>query len=229
MISPHEPNAEVDTRPASTNVAGDPDDVAGDLLLNPTTGERFRFLETEENLARVDWWLRPGGRSPLHFHPHQVERATALSGELEIRFRDRTFGNRAFTVRAGESLSVPAGVVHEFHNTSNDDVHMIVDFIPALDMKPFFEAAAGLAYDGKTDDSGRPKSPLLLGEFAWGFRRVFGVPSPPRFLQRLVLPILAAMARRRGLAATDQGYERPFAPHDESVERAVLAARALKI
>lgn len=194
-----------------------------ELTRIPTTGEQFRFLETSEDLARIDWWLPPGGRSPFHRHPHQVERVTGVAGELVVTYRE---GRREFKIGAGKSLSVPAGVVHDFRNDGEGDAHMIVDFIPALSTKEFFEALAGLALDGKTDAAGRPRNPLLLASFVTGFRDEFEVASPPPLLQRAGLAPLAALARGRGVAAHRPEYSTP-ASTDDAVPELVARAEPL--
>lgn len=175
----------------------------------------------------MDWWLKPGGSSPFHVHPRQVERVTGVDGELVISFRDKYLGKRELVVSPGYSVSVPAGVVHDFRNVGDEPAHMIVDFIPGLDSKRFFESVAGLALDGKVDAAGRPRNVLLLAVFVWGYREVFMVARPPRWLQRLGLAPLAALGRALGYDAHREHYSRPVVAGDSGAEEKVLAAAPL--
>lgn len=204
--------------------AQDPDE----LTTVPATGERFRFVSVTDDLARIDWRLGPGGRSPLHRHPHQVERVTAIAGSLVVRLRDRTFGEHEVQIVPGRSLSVPAGVTHEFHNTGADDAHMVVDFIPALEMRLFFETLARLARDENVDKRGRPRNPLLLAAFVSRFDRVFVAARPPRWLQRLLLGPLAALARVRGIQPAEAAYATRTSTSSE-LARAVSEAEPLQL
>ena len=191
----------------------------------PTTGEEFRFLVSDEDLARIDWWLPPGGRSPAHLHPRQVERVTGLAGELTIRYVDGQV--REFKVIEGTSLSVPAGVAHEFHNAGLESAHMIVDFIPALRIKEFFETVAGLASDGHTNDAGRPKRPLLAAALVHEFRDEFAVTSPPRWLQSLIVAPLARLATARRVVAQRTGYQIAPVEPDFEARQLVGSSRPL--
>jgi len=192
------------------------------LTTIPTTGEQFRFLTTGEDLIRVDWFLPPDGGSPRHIHPCQVERVTGVEGELIISWR-----KGQVTVRAGDSFTVPAGRPHEFKNRSHETAHMVVDFIPALLMREFFEATAGLAAAGLTDDSGRPRNPLMLAAFARGFRNVFAVTTPPRWLQAILLTPLALVARTLGYHPHQPHYVRNPQSPEFDVDHVVREAKAL--
>ena len=160
------------------------------------TGEQFRFVSCDEDLVRIDWRLPPGEGSPDHVHRHQVERVTAISGALTISWA----GGRV-VVAPGHSHSVPAGRVHSFENVGRESAHMVVDFIPALQTKRFFETLAGLGDHHRLTSRGTPRDPLILASFAWRFRREFQVTQPPIWIQRLLLPPLAALARRLGRTA----------------------------
>lgn len=189
----------------------------------PTTGEEFRFLETGEDLCRIDWLLPPGGESPMHLHPHQVERVTAVAGELEISWK-----GGVVVVRPGRAVSIPAGLAHRFRNRAHEPARMVVDFIPALRMREFFESTAGLAGDGKSDRSGRPKNPLLLAVFARQFANSFRVTQPPAWVQALVLGPLAMLGRSLGYRAHQPRHGLPTAQADCGLERLVREADPLE-
>lgn len=58
-----------------------------------------------------------------------------------------------------------------------------------------------------TDASGRPH-PLQLAAWVDEFDDVLYPASPPRPVQRVVIPLLAAIARRRGLRGSYERYNR---------------------
>ncbi len=79
----------------------------------------------------------------------------------------------------------------------------MIDIRPANRFEAFkFEAfmrnMIGLAQDGKTDAKGMPNL-LQLALIAKEFADVIQFLSPPRFLQGTLFPILAPIARLRGL------------------------------
>jgi quercetin dioxygenase-like cupin family protein len=175
---------------------------------NPITRERFAFESTTEDTVRLDWYLPPGGSSPEHVHPRQVERVSGLAGELEIAIR----GGELLHVKRGDVVEIPAGTAHRFRNTTRAEAHMTVEFLPALEMREFFEMVAGLANEGKLDRTGRPKNPLRLPAFILRFRPVFHVTRPPLWPQRITLAPLALLARLIGITGYDPKYRLPINP-----------------
>ena len=174
---------------------------AGDELVNPATGLRTVFRETAQSTAgellQVDWIGRPGWHTgPDHVHPLQEERFEVLSGELGLRVD----GVERIHV-PGDAVVVPAAAPHAAWNAGDSEVHVLVDFRPALRTEIAFETLAGLAQAGKTFGSGMPRNPLrlamLLREFDDEIR--FVRPSPT--IQRAILGPLAALGRLLGLNA----------------------------
>ena len=131
---------------------------AGDELINPVTGLRTVFRKTARDtggeLLRVDWIGEPGWTTgPDHVHPHQEERFEVLSGKLGLRVEgvERVHS-------AGEVIVASTGSAHAAWNAVDDEVHVIVDFRPALLTETAFEALAGVARDGKTNKAGPPRT-----------------------------------------------------------------------
>jgi quercetin dioxygenase-like cupin family protein len=176
--------------------------VTSAYIENPVTRERFAFQPTDEDAVRLDWFLPPGGSSPEHVHPHQVERVSGIEGELEIAVR----GGGVLHIGAGDVVEIPARTPHLFRNVHDQVAHMTVEFLPALEMREFLEMAAGLAKDGKLDKAGRPTNPLELAPFVLGFRHVFYVTRPPLWTQRLILTPLTALSRLFGYKRYDEKY-----------------------
>ncbi len=174
---------------------------AGDELVNPATGLRTVFRETSQStngaLLQVDWIGDAGWTTgPDHVHPLQEERFEVLSGTLGIR-ADGVVSHHV----AGDVIVVPAGMPHAAWNLGDADVHVLVDFRPALRTEAAFETLAGLARDGRTTGSGVPKNPLRLALVLRGFEDEIYFVRPPLAVQKLLFGPLAALGRLLGYRA----------------------------
>jgi quercetin dioxygenase-like cupin family protein len=184
---------------------------SGDELVNPVTGLRTVFRKTAQDtsgeLLQVDWIGEPGWTTgPDHVHPYQEERFEVLSGKLGLRVGgvERVHGT-------GEVIVAPAGAPHAAWNADDDEVHVLVDFRPALRTETAIETLAGLARDGKTNRTGVPKNPLRLALILREYEEIYFV-RPPLAVQRVILGALARVARRLGYRAE---YPYPHARQSE--------------
>src|ERR687894_2784488 len=190
---------------------------SGDELVNPVTGLRTVFRktaqETSGELLQVDSIGEPGWTTgPDHLHPRQEERFEVLSGKLGLRV-----GGVEHVHGAGDVIVAPAGSAHAAWNAGDDEVHVLVDFRPALRTERAFETLAGLARDGKTNGAGVPKNPLQLALILREFEEVYFV-RPPLALQRVILGALARVARLLGYRAE---YPYPYARQSEASRTAM--------
>lgn len=101
--------------------------------------------------------------------------------------------------KAGDIVVVEPGKAHKFKNIGEEGAAMRVRVTPALEMERLFEAAVGLAQDGRVTKKGMPK-PLDLALFVGEFKDEVRGPGSPGWLQRATLAPLAFIARRRGRA-----------------------------
>lgn len=173
---------------------------------NPVTGERWTALvrgtDTGGTHVKGRGLLPPGTRPPgIHRHPHQDERVTVLSGRVCVRV-----GKETRECGPGDSVFLPRGVWHDFWVVGDEPAETIGEAEPALGIEMILVTLAGLAREGKTDKRGRPRllQGAVLGTF---FGEVAEFRTPPPAVQRLVLPPLAALGRRRGLRPY---YDRHF-------------------
>ncbi len=180
---------------------------AGDELVNPSTGLRTIFRETAQStngeLLQVDWIGDPGwDTGPDHVHPLQEERFEVLCGRLGLKSDsvETTHG-------PGDVIVVPAGSPHRAWNAGEDEVHVLVDFRPALRTEVAFETLAGLARDGKTTKAGAPRNPLRLALVLREFEDEICFVRPPLAVQRIVLGPLARLARTVGY---EPAYPYPY-------------------
>lgn len=169
-------------------------DVGFRPLVNRATGEWIKFAapapDDDQDLVRFDWRSLPGGSITEHVHPQQEERFTITAGEAHF-----TLNGEQQVVGAGETIVVPAGVRHSESNPGTVEIHGVVELRPALHSRQMHEAFAGLASEGKTTPRGAPKNPLQLGATVWHFRHESRATSPPIWIQNLILPPLAALAK----------------------------------
>lgn len=164
------------------------------VLENPTAGERIVFRRTARDtggeLVECDLYMRPGGGSPMrHVHAKQEERVEVASGTATYTFGRR----RPAQLAASSSLVIPAGVPHRVWNDSDEELHIVVEFRPALDVEGLFEKLFALAASGRTDEHGRPR---LVDRILLAHEHEVFAPSPPVGVQRTLVAALAPFARR---------------------------------
>ncbi len=179
----------------------------GDIIENPITGERITFLrttaETDGEFLQVELAVTPNGFLPLaHTHPFQEERFTIQSGMMVM-----TVDGVERILEPGDSIAVPAGAPHEWHNGGQDELVAIVEFRPALNAEACFESSFGLAQDGLADPtSGIPVQPWLALIFDAYQDFVHPVDPPIDLLLEQFHPIV--------VAAHQQGLRMPYPyPH----------------
>jgi quercetin dioxygenase-like cupin family protein len=170
---------------------------AGEEIDNPAMGARIRFrtvaAASNGELLEIDFFLRPGGVIATdHLHPHQEERFEVISGSVvgQLAGLPRAFG------RGEESIAAP-GVPHAWRNGSDvEQVHLRVQFRPALRTEDFFDTVFALGRAGRADAAGVPRLPerlALLATFSHEFRPA-RMPAP---LHAALARLLAPWARRR--------------------------------
>jgi quercetin dioxygenase-like cupin family protein len=165
------------------------------LVHDPVQQYRLRFSQ-EGDVLRIELWVDPGGGvSVEHFHPRTEERFEVLEGEVTFRVDGKK--QRA---GPGERAIAPAGARHTFENTGSEVAHVVTHAEPALDLQGFLEEAAALARAGKYTRRGIPKglgALLEAADFAERYRESVVLTFPPPAVQRILLPRLARLERRR--------------------------------
>lgn len=169
---------------------------AGTVLHNPVTGERGRIIEHTDERLVGELIAAPGTKvAGPHHHPQQNERFEVLEGVLGYRC-----GDERGELQAGESVDVPAGVVHDWWNAGDSTLRARVVVTPPGSFAAMLAAVWGLAALGRTTPKAIPLLDVaLLGE-AFGDEIVFE--RPPRVVQRALVATVAPLARRRGRSVT---------------------------
>jgi mannose-6-phosphate isomerase-like protein (cupin superfamily) len=97
---------------------------------------------TAGRFTAIDMHIPPGGGPPPHRHDFE-ETFILLEGEMEAIFRDQQV-----TVRAGETLHIPANAPHQFRNISAQPLRMLCICSPAGQEKFFMEV--GVPVESRT-------------------------------------------------------------------------------
>ncbi len=108
-------------------------------------GDTYTILLIGEDTAGryclIDMHVPPGGGPPPHRHDFE-EMFTVLEGEIEVTFR----GEKS-TVRAGETINIPANAPHSFTNASDRPARLLCVCTPP-GQERFFEEV-GVAVDSR--------------------------------------------------------------------------------
>lgn len=179
------------------------------MIEDPVLRQRLSFTRTRDDdgseVLHVETWVSPGGGVTPHIHPAMEERFEVLSGLPSF-----LAGREWSSASPGETVVVPAGTRHAYRNRSGEEVHMVCHARPPSSLQEFLEEAAALGRAGKITRQAIPKGVGALLEAAEMAERhrdmvtLLFPPLPPPSVQRLVLPALARLARRRGYGSGAQ-------------------------
>ena len=95
--------------------------------------------DTKGRFCVVDMHIPPGGGPGPHRHDFE-ETFIVLDGEIQATFR-----GKKSTIRAGETINIPANAPHMFHNTSAADARLLCICSPAGQEKFFMEVGVPVA------------------------------------------------------------------------------------
>lgn len=167
-----------------------PDHGSTEETLETSLGERFVFrdtaAETDGELLRIDTYLDPGVRRPLHSHPKQDERFIVHDGRLGLAIEDEER-----LLEPGDEETVGAGTPHTFWNAGDGELHMTTEHRPALRFEEFIQAMVALDREGGLDSDGMPANPLVGAAMIHEFRDEMQPADVPIPVQRVVFPALA--------------------------------------
>ena len=182
-------------------------------VLETSFGERFVFretaAETDGELLRMDTYLDPGVRRPLHSHPKQDERFVVHSGVLGLAVEDEER-----RLEAGDEETVPAGTPHTFWNAGDGEVHMTTEHRPALRFEEFIRAMVALDREDGLDDDGMPANPLVGAAVLEEFSDEMEPADVPVPVQRALFPILAKVGPVLGFGVPE--YSAPASAEADS-------------
>jgi len=108
--------------------------LVGDTYTITVSGEA-----TGGRFCLIDMHIPPGGGPPPHRHDFE-ETFILLKGEMEATFR-----GQKTTVKAGETVHIPANAPHRFANVSSEPVRMLCICSPAGQDRFFMEVGVAVA------------------------------------------------------------------------------------
>jgi hypothetical protein len=154
-------------------------------------GSTISFVETSPERVVVEIAYEGSGvKPPVHLHPSQEERFEVFEGEIHA-----LVGGDERVLRAGDVLTVRAGSPHQMW--AQAPARQRWETRPALNTARFFETLWGMQQDGRLEGDPR-RAKLQMALTMRHFRREIRVTGLPR-KQRAALPLLAVIARARGL------------------------------
>jgi mannose-6-phosphate isomerase-like protein (cupin superfamily) len=108
-------------------------------------GDLYTFLVTGEESGGAYFSMLaivpPNGGPPPHIHEREDETFYVLEGTPTFRI-----GDEQIHAGPGDFVNVPKGVLHNFHNGSDQLVRMILTFTPA-GIEHFFQESLERAHD----------------------------------------------------------------------------------
>lgn len=169
----------------------------GDIITNPITGEKMKFLQTAEdtsgNLLQILLTVEPNGFvAAPHIHPMQEERFMIKSGTIRLQI-----DGKERLLKAGEEGVIPASTPHVWWNAGQDILEAIVEFRPTLRTQDVLSTIFALARDGKTDKKGVPNI-LQIAVILRKYRNDMYLAKPPIAVQRLLFAAIAWIGRLKG-------------------------------
>lgn len=170
---------------------------------DPALGHTLSFSLAERDgkpVTRIEMWVKRGGGVPPHVHPSIEETFEVLDGRLQV-----LSGRRWLEAGPGEAATVPPGTRHAYRNRGTAVAHAICWAAPPSQLlEGFLADAAALGRAGKLTRRGIPKTPRALLQaavMAEDYREMVVLsspPLPPLGLDRVLMPPLARLGRRRG-------------------------------
>lgn len=163
------------------------------LVEDPVFKIRSSFSRDGESLI-VDTWIDPGGGVTPHVHPAMEERFETVEGTAQF-----LAGRKWQDAPAGEGVVVPPGARHAFRNRANTVAHIRCRATPPSTLEEFLTEAAAMSRAGRINRLALPTSPgalLEMAAMAQRHREMVVLSSPPRLVQKLMLPPLARLASR---------------------------------
>ncbi len=184
-----------------------------EIIFNPVTSERLLVLESTAEVFKMAFSIDPSSEiAGEHFHPFLEQTVLVTAGELHC-----SVNGRNHALRAGESVTVPAGARHFQRNPTNTEARAIEEYRPAGRMHIFFRVLFKLAQEGKTDHKGSPY-PLIGAALTAEFKNTIRVTS---LKLRFLFGILAPFSLLLGYRKTIRNYIEKFETADKRAKAKV--------
>lgn len=177
-----------------------------ETIINPVTGEKLLVIKSTEEIFKMAYSIRPNSKIAVeHVHPFQEQTIQVTSGELHCRVNGRDH-----VLRAGVSMTIPAGVAHFQWNPTGAEVLAIEKYRPARQIHNFFRILFKLSEEGKTNGEGS-LTPLLGAALMSEFKDTVRASS---FKWRILFGLLAPVSRLLGYRKIIRNYIENFEAGD---------------
>jgi mannose-6-phosphate isomerase-like protein (cupin superfamily) len=167
----------------------------GKRYTSPRTGTWVEIVERAQGTMKFERSFAPGsGRADPHFHEDLTQTWEALSGEgmIEVDGAERE-------LRRGDRVAIPPGTRHrDPWNPDGEPLHVRGTFEPDNDFIEGYASAYAhlLTEGGLNDQEEMPLLQILVVARATNGRSYGATPPVP--VQKVLLPLAAAIGRRRG-------------------------------
>ena len=174
---------------------------SGGVIENPVTGERIIYrkttAETKGQLLQFDYFMKPhskGLATIAHTQPKLEQRMEVLGGTMTY-----TMGRNKVkkTLSKGEKIVIPPDVPHSLWNEGDEELYILDEYSPPLNIQKFFETMYGLARDGKVNKNGLPGL-LQISLLASFYKDEVGAGSSSQKFLFAVSRLLVPIAKSRG-------------------------------
>ena len=169
---------------------------APDVIVNPVSGQTVTFVSTTPEKLETRFEIESGhANDPRHIHPLQTESISVIKGRIRRSLADRSED----VLEPGQNWEIPPGTPHTW-TAIDGDVKLRIEFRPALRTRLLMTRLFRLAEAGKLNSKGFP-SPLQISVIALEYEPELRLARPPWFVQRVLLGLLAPLARLLGYRA----------------------------
>jgi quercetin dioxygenase-like cupin family protein len=142
----------------------------------------------------VHTWFDVGGHLPEHFHPSLDEYWEVVEGAARVKLN----GSWRDLRPEDGAVHVARNVRHELKNSSGSPMYARSKVVPGGNLEEFLTEASRAAREGLYNARNMPTSlrgAIWIAKFAHRFRDETVMCSPPPAVQRVVLPVIARLAR----------------------------------
>lgn len=162
-------------------------------------GSVYRVLRTTADtageLVEMEFTLPAGSVAPPpHVHPGPVEEYEVLEGTLDLMV-----AGVWSRLAAGESASVPSGVLHTFKNRSGAQVRVRNVHSPARRFEDYIEHIYTLTRARGIRSAKDPRVPIYLSMLMLEYQETL---HPQRARERIAIGALARLGRLLGMNTT---------------------------
>jgi mannose-6-phosphate isomerase-like protein (cupin superfamily) len=143
-------------------------------------GTQIQWADAENAEAGTVLLAAETDGPPIHFHPIQEETFFIQKGELQVFKQDKWI-----TLKAGESLTIPAKTPHSYKNTSSKNVLFDFYITPQVRFKQMLERMDVYVQQGKIKGTDF-KSVTYLCRVMAEFPDVTQCVQPPQFVVQIM-------------------------------------------